>query len=115
MNVMSYAVNKIQREVMKEWRQKCLDNFLECKSWRTAGSELKIAGFLDSVRRPEFLILLLISSCLEFRLMDKVQKPGSSENFTPTSEPFRAYIKLTPHKQVHADILSSGLSHLKNF
>jgi hypothetical protein len=44
-----------------------------------------ITGFLDFFRRPIFLTL-------EYRTMEKVQKPSNSECYTPSSEPFRKKI-----------------------
>jgi hypothetical protein len=36
---------------------------------------------------------------LEFRTMDKVQKPSINECYTPSSEPYRVYKKLYLHPQ----------------
>jgi hypothetical protein len=43
----------------------------------------------DFVRLPEFQNLEFRIPVLEFRTMDKVQKPSDSEGYAPSSEPFR--------------------------
>jgi hypothetical protein len=61
-------------------------------------------GFLNFVHRPEFYkqenttfrkLDLFPKRCvflfIEFRTMDKVQKPSSNECYTPSSESFRIY------------------------
>jgi hypothetical protein len=41
------------------------------------------------------------SSYLEFRTMDKVQKPNDYEYYTPSSEPFRFYFKINLKQYVN--------------
>jgi hypothetical protein len=47
----------------------------------------KLAGKRSSFRNAAFLIFL------EYRTMDKVRNPGSSERYIPSSEPFKVYLK----------------------